>query len=185
MNIFINDYSAADVSDATGVPPATLQNWLKRGVIVGHREGQIIGGGSPGRYRRFSFNAVMEIAVAAAFVKMGVALETAFLAGAKIAHIGEAYSFWVGEGEAPPASLRKPGLPWPRSQGDTLVTIQDGKPGIVRSVAGANPLWDMFGGGHPEGFCVVNASKIFDRVATRLGHHPSEILASAYPEDAA
>src|SRR6056297_1888335 len=104
MEIQEHTFSAGEVTKAADISASTLQNWIKRSVIIGHRD--IKGGGSQGRHRRFSWFNVMEISIAAALVKTGVTdLPRAFDAAQKIAHTGD--------------FPRRPGFPFHHNHGDT------------------------------------------------------------------
>lgn len=171
MNIYDDDFSTADVLSAVDIAEAKLQSWLRRGLIVGQREGKIVG--SQGRARRFSFHSVMEIAVAAALIDTGVPVDTAFQVTRKVAYVG--------------ASDRVAGLPWPRSQGETLLAVSGDKTRLIRTIEGADVFLHFADAGQakPDRVNVVDVSAIFDRVSAKIyedGNAPNSILEAEYPE---
>lgn len=173
MNVNDDDFSTADVLSAVGIAEAKLQSWLRRDLIVGQREGKIVG--SQGRARRFSFHSVMEIAVAAALIDTGMPVDAAFRVTRKVAYVG--------------ADRRVAGLPWPRSQGETLLAVSGDNARLIRTIEGTD-IFAHFANakhGRPDRLNVVNVSAIFDRVSARIyedGNVPNLILDAEYPEGA-
>jgi hypothetical protein len=173
-NIFQAKFSTGQIVKATGVSNASLQTWLKRGIIAGHRDADIEGGGSPGLHRRFSFFNLMEIATAKAMIDCGVSdLATAFKAARTFAHIGAGPL----PGETPE---RQPGLPF--NDGRTLLCVgQSGGSYVECWKPGKDPLANIrIALGHPIGFVVIDMTALFDRVAASLEYHPQAILDFAY-----
>ncbi len=183
MEIWTNTYSAHEVAAATNVAPATLQNWLKRGVIVGHRD-NIEGGGIQGNRRRFSFYAVMQIAIASALIEAsgGMDIKAAFEAAMIFAHSGHGGGAgYAGEEKNEPE--RCPAHPYHFSLGKTLLATVGGNTTVVLN----DPIGDTFGMiGHKLrraiGFTVIDASAVFDRVCGALGEHPNVVMDAAYPD---
>jgi len=158
MNIFQQRFSTGQVVAATGLPNATLQSWLKRDLIVGHKQyAPIQGGGSPGAHRTFSFFNVMEIAIAKALLGF--------------AHVGNGQI-----GDMRPE--RRPGLPY----NDACLTVL-----CVRQENSVVEIWkpksDLFITARHrlgEGFVVLEINPIFERVTHRLGHDYRDVLNFAY-----
>lgn len=187
MEIWTKNYSAHDVARVTGVAPATLQNWLKRGVVVGYDSEDIEGGGVQGKHRRFSFHAVMQIGMASALIKAGggMDIKAAFNAAMHFAHIGEGPSGYVGSGSFTDDGERRrdPGFPYHYSYGRTLLATANGNTAIVLNKASEDSFWAIYRKlQRAEGFTVVDAGAIFDRICSGFGVHPNEILDAAYPE---
>jgi hypothetical protein len=189
MEIWTNTYSAHDVAAAANVPPATLQNWIKRSVIVGHRESDIEGGGVQGKTRRFSFYAVMQISIAAELIKAsgGMDLKEAFAAAMQFAHSGDGGAGSVGDGAlSNDDSTRAPGHPYHFPYGKTLLATVNGNTAIVLDDAAGNTFGKISNKlRRPNGFTVIDAGAVFDRVCEALGYHPNVVMDKAYPEDAA
>lgn len=193
MQIWTNSYSAHDVAAAANITPVTLQNWIKRGVIVEHPETKIEGGGIQGKQRRFSFPSMMQIAIAAAVIKAsgGMELKEAFEAATNFAifghfaegELGYVYSngFVSEDGDIP----RDPGHPFHFRHGKTLLATSGGRTAIVVDRGYGDTFTKisgmLYGAG---GFTVIDASAIFDHVCSALGEHPHTVLDAAYPEAA-
>ncbi|ARC87892.1 hypothetical protein [Rhodovulum sp. MB263] len=175
INIFQQHFSAGDVTKAADISMSTLQNWIKRDVIVGHKK--IEGGGSQGRHRRFSWHNVIEIATAAALVKVGVTdLSIAFRAAQLFAH--------TGAGPLPGKPGRCPGLPFEASNVRTLLFVSGEHSQILPyspNKGGEDVLAvARIGLRKPEAFIVVDLLELFDRVCGALGLHPQEVMDRAY-----
>lgn len=178
MSIFNEKFSTGQVVEATGVSNETLQNWLKRGFLIGHRNTQAIeGGGSSGVHRRFSFFNVMEIATAKALIDAGITnLSHVFKAAGSFSHVGHGPIDDI-------QPLRDPALPFDTTveNGVTLLCVsgernyvhfwkigQDPLPVIRHALAGA------------KGYFILEMNEIFDLVVARLGHHPQAVLEAEY-----
>ena len=169
-------FSASEVSNLTGARPESIQNWVKRKLIVGHRK--IEGGGSQGKHRRFTFFNVMEISMAQALMEMHMGAKEAFAAAAQFAH---------GEGGAVAGlPLRLAALPFHPSHGYTIFGVAGERtfeeiwmPGSDRDTYAK--LRHHLGADH---FLTVNATKIFNEVCDRMQCSPIEVLDATYPEDA-
>lgn len=173
MNIFQQRFSTGQVVAATGLPNATLQSWLKRDLIVGHKQyAPIQGGGSPGAHRGFSFFNVMEIAIAKALLDAGMgSVSDACKAAMGFAHVGNGQI-----GDMRPE--RRPGLPY----NDACLTVL-----CVRQENSVVEIWkpksDLFITARHrlgEGFVVLEINPIFERVTHRLGHDYRDVLNFAY-----
>jgi hypothetical protein len=164
-------FSSAEAAAAADVSANTLQNWLKRGVIVGHRPGDIKGGGSQGKHRRLSFSAVMQIAVANDLIGGGICdLKNAFLAASKFAHFGD--------------EDRKPGFPHPPQIGRTVVCLSGDRSEVRLWKPGGDLLLEAQAMLGRSTVTTVNATAVFERVVKSLGHDPAEVLREVYKEAA-
>lgn len=185
MDILTNTYSAHDVAAAANVTPMTLQNWLRRGVVVGHGEDDIEGGGGRGRHRRFSFYAVMQISIAAALLEVngGMEIKQAFYAAMKFAHAGHTTGGFVGVVAKDGEATRDPGHPFHFRYGKTLLATGGGKTAIVLHDGKGDAFDKIMAKLRPaKGFIVIDAGDVFDRVCSALGEHPNVVLDAAYPE---
>ena len=167
MNILIQQYLASTTAAAANVAPATLQNWLKRKLIVGHRD-EIEGGGVQGKHRHFSFNAMMQIAVANALLDAsgGMEIKAALDAAMVFAHSGD--------------EKRLPGHPYHYKDGDTFLATYGGRTAILTKVDDDFVSQILEHLAQPPGFVVVNVSKVFQRVCAVLDVHPYDVLDAAY-----
>lgn len=173
MNIFHEQFSTGQVVAATSASNATLQSWLKRDLVIGHKQGAAIeGGGTPGSHRRFSFFNVMEIAVAKALLDTGMGSVThAFKAAMGFAH--------VGNGEM--AGLRperRPSLPYDGPcvtvlcvRGDQSI-VEFWKPKSDVFISARHRLGD--------GFVIQEINPVFERVTHALGHDHRDVMKLAY-----
>lgn len=180
MNIFHAQFSTGQVVDATGVSNATLQSWLKRELVVGQKDNPIVGGGSPGMHRRYSFFNVMEIAIAKALVDAGLGdLTVAFDAARRFAH--------VGCGRIGDRPERLPSVPYNTAgiAGMTLLCVAGESSSITLWQPGKDPLPNIsFELGHSDGFVLLKVDPVFERVVSKLGYQPHEVRQLAYRKDA-
>ncbi|NSZ15342.1 MerR family transcriptional regulator [Agrobacterium vitis] len=188
MDIHKDKFSTGDVIKATGVTNATLQSWLKRGIIMGQKDAAIEGGGSPGLHRRYSFATVMEIAVAKALIDSGVTdLGSAFYAAKLFAYSGgDAFSEQPENPEQPVQPERFPALPHSKEgakNGRSLLCVSGKRAYATFWKPGDDPFFDILAGlDEPLGFVMLLVDELFDRVVGVLGYHPQAILDAAYPE---
>jgi hypothetical protein len=175
---FTKTFGASDVVRGADITPSTLQNWLRRDVIVGHRK--IQGGGSQGRHRRFTYFNVIEIATAAALTRCGVVdLALAFGAAGSFAHGGSGGSGWEGD-RSTASPQRWPGLPFPGPCW-TMLAVAGTKSWSFAWRPGTDPLAQVDHVlGRPEGYVLVNASELFRKVCLRLDLQPGQIMDRAY-----
>lgn len=186
-------FTTSQVSEITGVSADAVQNWIKRGLIVGHRptgEATFEGGGSQGRHRQFSYFAVMQFAMAGALVKATVGAADAAKGAVEFAHIG-------GGGKVFGLPDRLPGLPFHHNRGETVFGFTPSR--------SFEELWEA---DKPDGngrdtfghlrrilgptFVVVDASEVFRSVCAGIGRLTGQprdfeyrkLLDEAYPEDA-
>lgn len=163
---FARSFSTGDLIKAADVTGAALQTWIRRGLIVGTDETGVDMPGQAGIRRAFSFGNLMEVAMGAALIKRGISPAHAFKAAAKFAHTG-------GGG-------RRPGLPYP--DGSTLLCV-DGDRSSVMHVPQAGTVAEMKRSLRAaEGFYILYADLVFDRVTAALGWHPEAVLEAGYAE---
>ncbi|MFC3060362.1 MerR family transcriptional regulator [Paenirhodobacter populi] len=180
MNIFHAKFSTSQITEATGVNNDTLQNWLKRQLIIGQKD--IVGGGSQGRHRQYSFFNLIEIAAAKALVDAGMGdLKSAFKAANMFAH--------TGGGPLGGTPERVPGCPFNKCPGITLLVAGPGWSDEVFMAPNDSALklyTDLVfkAPAGREGCIFVNMSDVFDRVVVRVGYRPVEVLGIAYPKGA-
>lgn len=185
MNLLNETFSAADVVIAANISPETLQNWIKRDLIVGQSDGgaKIAGGGSRGKRRQYSWENLMDIVTAAAFVEIGIAPVDAF----KIAHrfsmrSDAAGAVWDGEAKPNEDGYRIPALPFHHASGETYLFSWAGKRALAAFKDGQINLDKVIPTkDRPARFAAVNMSELFNQVAARLGlGHPLELLDGLY-----
>lgn len=159
-------FTTGQVTKAAGITNASLQTWIRRGLIVG--SGGVEMPGQPGIRRTFSFYSVMEIATASALIELGLSAGQAFRAAQLFSHSGDksrmiAFPFPEGRTFICVAGDRSAELMW--------------KPGQDLIVMARHNL------GRPMGFVVLDASELFDRVTASLGYHPQALLDEEYRKD--
>lgn len=186
MKLLNMKFSASQVSELTLVPGASIQNWIKRKLIVGHRG--IAGGGSQGRHRQFSYFNVIEISLLNELVAAGLSPSDAASAASIFAHTG-------GKGAEGQRLDRDPGLPFHFNHGETILAVgaDNSRVSIELWAPGSNV--DTFGkirGAVGTSFTVVDASKAFIGICERLeqmtgesSFKPLRLLDEAYPNEAA
>lgn len=171
MNIFHAKFSTGQVVEATGVSNDTLQNWLKRKLVVGQKD--IDGGGSQGRHRQFSFFNLIEIATAKALIEVGMTdLKSAFYAAGYFAHTGDAE--------------RAPGCPFNKETGITLLVAGQGwaRDVFLSPTGSALELYNQIVQRGSIGATIVDMSQVFNLVTARVGYHPEAVLEIAYAKGA-
>lgn len=182
MNIFHEKFSAGQVCEASGLSNAALQNWLKRGYVIGDKgnvqgtSSRIEGAGSPGAHRRFTFHTTMELALSKALTEEGVSVQHALFAAGMFAHTGDAYI-----SEQHPS--RVPSVPFdPQFEGKTLLCVRQDRVSICGWKVGKDILPTIF---HSLGraFTLVDVNPIFDRAVTALGHNVEEVYELSYSAD--
>lgn len=167
---FQQQFTNGEIVAATGVTNVQLQNWLRRGQIIGSG---VEGGGSPGKHRRFSFFNLMEIAVATALIETGLTdMARVTNAARTFAHTG---SVEVGN-----RARRLPGLPY--EDGHTWLIV-----GTERTEEYQLLREDGLGfaaaiGQHGFGAVVLNITKVFNQTLRRAGLDPIEVMRAAYME---
>jgi hypothetical protein len=166
MDVFTKNFTAGQVVAAADITGAALQTWIRRGVIVGHRGKGVEMPGKPGRPRAFSFYNVMEIATAAALIKVGVDVAPAFRAAQHFSHSG--------------AGGRLPGLPF-NTPVETFLVCAGERTVVVPWRPGTDFISEVRSHlGFPVDMTVVDALSVFDRAAAAIGEHPEDLLEAAY-----
>ncbi|WP_172332455.1 hypothetical protein [Mangrovicoccus sp. HB161399] len=160
------EYSLSEVAGFLGMNPVTVKSWAK------HVPGNYFeGGGSAGKHRRFSFNALMQLAVVAELVKMlpREDFERAFSVAATFAYTDH-------EG-------REVGLPHHPNVGMTYMLVTDDLSHIFvqdRSTPDLSKL--PVPTSHLKRICVLNLTNIFCGVASAVGTGGFAVLDGAYPK---
>ena len=166
MSILEAAFSTGQVLEAADMTNPALQNWIRRGIIVGHKDHPIDMPGTPGVRRQFSFDSVLEISLAKALTEVGVDLADAFHAAARFAHFG--------------SGGRHAGLPFP-DPASTLLCVAGQRVTIIRQEPGEDILPEIRARlGKPMGWAMLDAGHVFNRVASRLGFIPEAVKADAY-----
>lgn len=171
MSIFHQQFTNSEIVAATGVTNFQLQNWLKRGQIIGHG---VEGGGSPGRYRKFSFFNLMEIAVAKALIDVCMTdMQRVTEAAAGFAH--------TGNGAIGDRPGRQPGFPF--KDGKTLLIVGPDRSGEYQIGPNDHPLGLLAAiKEHGMGAVVIDASEVFWVTLRRAGLDPEAAIKEAYGE---
>jgi len=184
----MNTYSTADVLTASGLSNNTFQTHMRRKMVVGYGEDDITGGGGPGQPRRFSWQALTQVAVASALIEMGMPASEAYDAAMYFAHTGEGRDGWqYGEGGEARNNFteRYPGLPHHFRDGDTFLIVRSGESKVICAPQGSLPLLEVSSDDDPIiGFFALNASALFHRTCRRLGLNGHALLEQAYPNKA-
>lgn len=169
MSIFQQQFTNSEIVTATGVTNFQLQNWLKRGQIVGQG---VEGGGSPGKHRKFSFFNLMEIAVSKALIDTGLTdMQRVTHAAASFAH--------VGRGSIGDRPARQPGFPF--KEGKTLLIVGPDRSREYQINRNDHPLGLLAAiKDHGIGAIVIDASDVFSLTLRRAGLDPAAALNEAY-----
>ncbi len=179
MQFFHQQVETTKVAEVCSITPNVLHGYLKRGLIVRHRDtGVVTGGGKRGMRKHFTFYNVMEVALARELIDVGVGggdPVAAFQAAQNFAHVSS-------DDGGTPAIERLPGLPFPPSLGVTLLAIGGGRSWDLVASPGREDgtyfkLKHQLGTGS---FVIIDASAVFNRVATGLGYEPRTVLRDAY-----
>lgn len=169
-------FSASEMAELAQVRPDSIQNWLKRDLIVGHRG--ITGGGRQGKHRRFSFSNVMEVAISQTLIGMHLGAKEAFAVSWQFAH--------AAGGATSNLPARLPGLPFHHNHGETIFGVFQGRTceEVWSPAGGRDTYGELRRQLHADHFLTVNASEVFNLVCARMKYHPYKVLDAAYPEDA-
>lgn len=172
MSIFHRRFLNAEIVLSTGVTNDQLQNWMKRGLIIG--QDGVEGGGGPGRHRTFSFFNLMEVAIAKALIDAGQGdLQIATRTAKFFAH--------TGDGALPGKPARLPGLPFYVPNSKTLI-ISGAKRSEEYLLTGKDRPLSLYAAimAHGSGATVIDASKVFQEVMTILDISAHFTLKEAY-----
>ncbi len=169
MTLADQTFSATQLAHAAGIAPRSVADWATRGLIAGHVEG----GGGRGNHREFSFQNLMEVAVAVRFMESGIkSPKIAFQFAQHFSHTGD--------------ETREPGFPLHQKYGNTWMLVAGEYSTFVAGGEG-----DMIGleSALPHAVrglaCVsLNVSRLFSEVCSRLDlGHPYKILDDTYPTE--
>lgn len=179
MDLLNETFSLAELSGATGINPQTIKTWLNSGYAS---EENIQGGGGPGNRRRFTFDMVMEIALADAINKAtyGTRDMRGCFRAAQAFSIGDEAAGW---GKAPEQITmeRHGGLPHHPQQGQTFLFASGDNHSVeLVGYAGAD-LSEILTGWGATALVAVNASAVFGVVAGRLEIDTEAVFNAAYP----
>lgn len=159
-------FLASQAAEYAGVKPRTLQDWVGRNLVLGHR---VDGGGGKGRNRHFHFTTVLAIACANAAVRSGIVPAKAFKAV---------------EGLAMSADERHPGLPYRQDVGETFLVMAEGRAEVAcndipdKAITAAIRKMDA-----PACYTILNVSQMFGEVCARMGiEDPGKALDEVYAE---
>ncbi|WP_299837511.1 hypothetical protein [uncultured Jannaschia sp.] len=187
MDFLEQQVETSKVAQVCGVTPNVLHGYLKRGLIVGHSDtGVVTGGGKRGVRKQFSIFNVMEVAIARELIDAGVGggdPVAAFKAALHFAHGGSGGSGWIGDAK-PLTVHRLPGLPFPPSYGLTILAVGNGNArtfalpaeGITAFAFHARLRHAL----QTSAFTIIDATSVFQRISTRLGFEPGQVLREAY-----
>ncbi|MTH34422.1 hypothetical protein GL279_07405 [Paracoccus limosus] len=169
MSIFHQQFANSEIVAATGVTNYQLQNWLKRGQIIGQG---VEGGGSPGKHRRFSFFNLMEIAVSKALIDTGLTdMQRVTEAAAGFAH--------TGNGAIGDRPGRQPGFPF--KDGKTMLIVGPERSAEYQIGLSDHPLGLLAAiKEHGIGAIVIDVSEVFSVTLRRAGLDPVAALNEAY-----
>ena len=178
MELYTRMFTPQEVATATGLEAKSIHNWATRGLIVGQRDAV-----GKGHTRMFSWFNVMEVAVAAALMEIGMNSPQDAFAGTRLfSHSGDGGSGWAQDDAiADDDDLRLPALPYHHSAGVTFLFVWKEGAEVRLSKDGTIDLHSI----RPEysratGFIVLNLSELFARVAYRLGCDYRVLLDQAY-----
>lgn len=166
MTLVEATYSSGQVAKAIGVNEHTLQTWFKRGLVTGGENAYLEKPSLMGTRRRFTFENVVEVAVANAPVCLRVPAPVAFRAARQFAHVGDEH--------------RLPGLPFP--DGPTFLFSSGPRASVIRW---CDDTYQMLAAikrrlGTSEGFIALDVGPVFDRAVAGLGLHPQDVIDAAY-----
>lgn len=169
MNAIAKTYTVAEAETAGAVSAMTIQNWIKRGRVTGHRQEP----GGHRKVRRLTFHNLMEIVTVAAILRVAsVDLDTAFKAAQSFAHAGGAYT---------DGKIRDPGLPFDSAEGRTLLIVSEGRALVTAWQPGTDPLSNLrrfFS--DVEGYVVIDMLEVFDHAMARLGLNSEAVMRDGY-----
>lgn len=178
MSVYAKEYQTGDVLKAAGINNAALQNYLRRNLIVGHKDIKGGGGSGTGNRRLYTFSNLMEVAMAKALMDAGMkgSAKDAFLAAQRFSHSGKSATDRTPE--------RKPGLPFYPCHGLTIFGVSQERAAIIPATPDTDSLSLIRSElNDPTGFVVVVADDVFARVCGALRRLPSDVFAEEYGEE--
>ena len=168
-------FSSAQTAKAASIKPTLLHTWMRRYFDAIDDRHQIEGGGTRGHDRTFSYYDVMNIALAARLVDVGVPVVDALKAGACFA-----YTYMNI-----PGYRREPGMPFHDAKRPpvTLVIVSPKGPAVVPYDRQTDPFKEInILLGNPDAFTVFPVHACWIDVCVKLGFVPSDVLNAAYEE---
>lgn len=175
MSIYQQTFTTGQIVEATGVTNMSLQNWLKRNLIVGQKE--IQGGGSPGRHRQYSFFNLIEIAMAKALIEAGMTdMPTIFQAASSFSH---------SQTKKTKEPTREAGMPF-NVEGARTLLIAGPKWSEVIFFKTDDAAISLFAKMRPHGTLrcvVVDATDVFHRVINAIGLESHKVIREAYEKN--
>lgn len=172
MTVRKDKFTSGQVADITGVTINDIQNWCKRGYIMGEAVPE--GGGSQGRHRKFSFEALLVIAFVKALIDAGMRdLVGAFRAASQFAY-------------ATNSAQRLPGLPFGQQGSRTLIVAGSDWSRAI-AVRPGESAFDLFlalsgeeDGKRQIGGVWIDATAVFEKTVRRIGGDPEAEMLRAY-----
>lgn len=179
MELLNRTFTAQSVALAAGCTPKQITDWCNLGRVIGQREPL-----GKGHSRKFSWFNLMEIAIAAELMDIGMSsVQDAFAAAQKFAHSGESPSVWIGDEQEGPTRI--PAMPWHHNIGQTLLFVWNGGSAVKLvdddgkvNLSSITPEYHRF-----TGFIVANVSEIFARVCNRMELDSRVVLDEAYADE--
>jgi len=156
----IKQFYIGEAAQAAGIDTNTCRSWLKRGSIVLSDEDRAAAGA--GRPQLLSLRRVLQIAITAELVKLGMSVKDAADAAIPFTDLGETVTYW--EGEEPPESGRGPAELFSDASATLLVVKPDGGR-VVR--ADRNTIFTDVIAGQPIAFLYLDP--LVRRVKRALG----------------
>jgi hypothetical protein len=157
----IKQFYIGEAAQAAGIDTNTCRSWLKRGSIVLSDEDRAAAGA--GRPQLLSLRRVLQIAITAELVKLGMSVKDAANAAIPFTDLGETVTWWV-EGEDPPEMGRGPAELFSDASATLLAVKPDGGH-VVR--ADRNTIFTEVMAGEPIAFLYLDP--LVHRVKRALG----------------
>jgi hypothetical protein len=154
------------VLEAVELTNATLQTWIRRGLVTGAEGDPVDMPGSPGIRRTFSFAQVMQIATAKALIGLGLSVSDAFNAAAAFAHLG--------------SQDRPPGQIFP--SGVTLLCVSGDRSVVLGWPQGELLTIALDSLGAPDGFMLLILNPMVQRLTAALARQLETEPAELSPE---
>lgn len=169
MNALSRTYTLHEAAEAAAVSTVTIQNWIKREKVIGHRQ-------KPGGHRKtrqLTFHNLMEIVTVAAILRVAAFdLDTAFKAAQSFAHTG---------GSDTDANTRDPGLPFDTEHGRTLLIVSERRALVTAWQPGTDPISNLRTFFRDvEGYVIIDMLDVFDHAMARLGLPPQDVMRDGY-----
>ena len=190
MNIFDVKLPTKIAAQIAGMNEAGLQGWMRRKEVgTGGQNGidPVLGGGSQGSHRLWSFRNIMEIAIANELVTGGVDLDLALSAGATFAYTGGMPGNMAVDMNADPDSIdpmREPGFPFHDDHHTalrTFVIVSNKGTTVVAGGDDYDPIREaMIRLGNPKVWTCLDCNEVFWMVCHNLKIVPIVALEQAY-----